>query len=137
MPDKRLLIGLGAAILILGGSITYRLLSEDEPQQFSQVTPPEVIIDYNPPKEEEESNAVELFNEMERNFHGLVEKVFMMGDEVVASLENDLYEIEGLISSAKKDVESENYSDEGLYQKLITIQEKILAVSQKLIEIEK
>ncbi len=135
MPDKKLLIGLGVALLILGVSITYRLLSEDEPQQFSQQLPPvEIVV---PVQEEEKGDDVMvLFNEMESNFHNLVEKVFLMGDDAVSSLEDQLYEIEGLISEVKKEAESGSSSNQEVYVKLINIQEKIILLSQKIVELE-
>jgi hypothetical protein len=139
MPDKRLLIGLGVALLILLTSIVYRLTTEDEPQDFPTMTDRQIvdIVDETEREEKADNTAVlELFSQMEDNFHRLVENVFAMGDEIVDILEDDLYEIEGKMKVVRKEVESGDFDKNETQRKLLEIQEKIVSLGQKVIEID-
>jgi len=137
MPNKGLLIGLGIALLVLGGAIAYRTIVDN--REVAEETDLSQELDVEPEEyvalhEDEEVN--DLLDELEGSFNNLVEEVFLMGDDAVLALEEDLIEIENSIQEASSLMREEGADTEEVREKLVNIQGRILQVAEKLVEFE-
>ncbi len=142
MPNKKLLILLGVSLLILLSSIIYRSIRDAElasETDVDEVVVDEDIIDVTDDGEiedDEMEEIKELFNTMEGKFYDLTRDIFLMGDEIVEEMEDDIFSIEEDIGKAKEEIEKEDSDKEIIRDYLSTIQEKISQLGGSLSEVE-
>ncbi len=142
MPNKKLLILLGVSLLILLSSIIYRSIRDAE--LASEIDVDEVVVDEDiidvtddgEIEDDEMEEIKELFNTMEGKFYDLTRDLFLMGDEIVEEMEDDIFSIEEDIGKAKEEIEKEDSDKEIIRDYLSTIQEKISQLGGSLSEVE-
>ncbi len=128
MPNKKLLIFLGLSLLILVSAIVYREVREEE-------IPPEVVLEEEVPNGDAEEIRP-LFDTVEEKFFTLTRNIYLLGDEKVERLEEDLVQIEKKINSAKEELDKEETDTKKVHEYLSEVQEMIGQLSEKLADIE-
>lgn len=138
MPNKKLLILLGVSLIVLLGSVIYREIQKEDVSP--EVVPEEEVLDVIETvitEEEEETEKIKsLFDSAEEKFYTLTGNVFLLGDEEVERLEEDLLQIEEKINNTREEIYKEDADNDKIYKHLSEVQEMIEQLSEKLVEIE-
>jgi hypothetical protein len=134
MPNKNLLIAMGVAVLILAATIIYRV-NEDKKEE-ADIPNNQIIIDDSYFLDEEEIDEVMVvFRDVESSFYSINEQIFLMGDDVVEMLSDDITEIEEGLSRVKVEIEEGVQDRDVIYENITNIQKKIQDLTEKLIEL--
>jgi hypothetical protein len=134
MPNKNLLIAMGVAVLILAAAIIYRV-NEDKKEE-ADIPNNQIIIDDSYFLDEEEIDEVMVvFRDVESSFYSINEQIFLMGDDVVEMLSDDITEIEEGLSRVKVEIEEGVQDRDVIYENITNIQKKIQDLTEKLIEL--
>jgi hypothetical protein len=134
MPNKKLLVAMGIALLILFASIIYRVITDNKEENITHQSINQVID--QPLNEDEFEKARALFLEIEENFHNIVEKIFLLGDETTEFLMEDIMKIENALQKVKEELDTENFDREKTYKNLIDVQSNIQILTEKITDIE-
>lgn len=134
MPNRKLLIAIGIVIIILFAAIIYRV-SEDKKEEENTPTNQVIIDDTSLLNEEEIDEVKTVFADVESSFHNITEKIFLMGDDGVETLSDDILEIEENLRNVKVEIEEGVKNRDVIYENISNIQKKIRELTEKLIEL--
>jgi hypothetical protein len=134
MPNKKLLIAMGIAILILFISIIYRV--NQDKKELKNIPEDQItVVDNSSLDKEEIDEIMTVFTDVERSFYNITEQIFLMEDDVIEMLSDNILEIEKSLSNVKIEIEEGVQNRDIIYENITNIQKKIQDLTEKLIEL--
>ena len=131
MKNNKYLILVGVLVVAILGFLFLNANNNGLPIDEEDVVIEEDII-----TEEEFSEVRIIFAEVKESFRKIVEKILQLDSDIIALLEEDIFEIQKLLNKVDEELESPEASRRSMIEKLLLVQEKITQLGEKIPENE-
>lgn len=132
MKNNRYLILIGILIALVLGFLFFNMTNNNDISLNGE----DVVIEEDRITEEEFTEVRRIFGEVKENFRKIVERILHLDSDIIASLEEDIFEIQKLLNKVDEELESPNASRKNMIENLLLIQEKITQLGEKIPENE-